>query len=211
MSDTASVVDRRVLLGSTATSLAGLSLVELLVTLALGVTLAGLAIPASLNSLEHLRAAGAARHLAGRCALARMEAIKRSRAAALCFEPIDGVYGYRVYVDGNGNGVRTGDIRDGTDPPIGEIEQIGDQFPHIRFGIIPGVAGIDGSAIGRTDDPIRLGRSDILTFTPAGTATPGTVYLRGRGTRQYAVRVLGATGRTRVLEYDWVAKRWWTR
>ena len=33
-----------------------------------------------------------------------------------------------------------------------------------------------------------------------GTATSGTLYVRGRRV-QYAVRVLGVTGRTRMLQY----------
>jgi hypothetical protein len=41
-----------------------------------------------------------------------------------------------------------------------------------------------------------------VSFTPDGTASSGTVYVRGRGGAQYAVRVLGATARTRVLRYD---------
>ena len=60
-------------------------------------------------------------------------------------------------------------------------------------------------------DPIRIGSSQIVTFTPIGTATSGTVYLHGRGVTQYAVRVLGVTGRTRVMRFDpgageWIAK-----
>ena len=46
-----------------------------------------------------------------------------------------------------------------------------------------------------------IGPAKILTMSPDGTATSGTLYLRGARS-QYAVRVLGATGRTRVLKYD---------
>ena len=58
---------------------------------------------------------------------------------------------------------------------------------------------------------MRIGRSRILTFTPIGTATSGTLYLRGRGSIQFAVRVLGATGRTRVLRYDARLRKWVAR
>ena len=50
-----------------------------------------------------------------------------------------------------------------------------------------------------------------MTFTADGTATSGTVYIRsGRG-HQYAVRILGTTGRTRVLEFNVGAGTWTER
>ena len=60
-------------------------------------------------------------------------------------------------------------------------------------------------------DPVRLGRSDTLTFSPFGTATSGTIFLRSEQGRQYAVRVLGATGRTRILEFRHAAGAWTPR
>ena len=62
---------------------------------------------------------------------------------------------------------------------------------------------------GTPGDPVRIGSSSLMSFTPLGTATPGTIYLRGRDGSQYAVRVLGATGRTRVLR-DAPGTREWT-
>jgi hypothetical protein len=47
-----------------------------------------------------------------------------------------------------------------------------------------------------------------MSFTPSGTATSGTIYIRGRDGSQFAVRVLGATGRTRVLRYLPARKEW---
>ena len=47
-------------------------------------------------------------------------------------------------------------------------------------------------------DPIRFGRSDILSFSPLGTATPGTFYLVGDGA-QAAVRVTGGSARVRLM------------
>ena len=47
-----------------------------------------------------------------------------------------------------------------------------------------------------------------MSFTPLGTASSGTLYLRGRDGSEYAVRVLGATGRTRVLRYEAITRTW---
>ena len=59
-------------------------------------------------------------------------------------------------------------------------------------------------------DGIRIGSSRILTPGPDGTARSGTLYLHGRR-GHFAVRVLGATGHTRVLRFDTGTERWLTR
>ena len=60
-----------------------------------------------------------------------------------------------------------------------------------------------GVVVGAPDgsNPVRLGGSNLLSFTPLGTATAGTVYVRGTGL-QLAIRIFGATGRTRVVRHD---------
>ena len=115
-------------------------------------------------------------------------------------------YTYTTYADGNGNGIRTADIEDGIDQPLGPPERIGDQFAGVRFVLGEGVTDLDGA---KNADPngVRIGKSGILTMGRDGTATSGTLYLRGRG-GQYAVRVLGATGRTRVLLFESGAGTW---
>jgi hypothetical protein len=82
----------------------------------------------------------------------------------------------------------------------------------MSFAIGASVApvGTDAPA-GLHADAVRLGASDLLSFSPFGTATSGTVYLRSRGGRQYAVRILGATGRVRVLEYSHETGKWLNR
>jgi hypothetical protein len=48
----------------------------------------------------------------------------------------------------------------------------------------------------------------LMSFTPTGTSSSRTLYVRGRDGSQYAVRVLGATGRTRVLRYVSATRAW---
>jgi hypothetical protein len=48
----------------------------------------------------------------------------------------------------------------------------------------------------------------MAVFTPHGTATPGTLYIRGRGTSQFAVRIFGETGKTRVFRFDAGSHTW---
>jgi hypothetical protein len=57
-------------------------------------------------------------------------------------------------------------------------------------------------------NPIRLGSGHSASFAAAGTSTSGTVYVRGRGGSQYAVRIFGDTGKTRRLKFDRAVGQW---
>jgi|TARA_B100002003_G_scaffold72615_1_gene67644 type II secretory pathway pseudopilin PulG len=190
----------------------GVSLLELLVVLGLVALMAALALPSMLGGLDDARGMAAARHVAGLARLTRVQAAMRSTRVGLRFEREGAAYRYSVYVDGNGNGLRSRDIRRGVDKAITPPERLGERFPGVALGIVPGVAAIDGGQpLAGGTDPIRLGSADTLTFSPLGTATSGTIFLRSRRGRQYAVRVLGATGRTRVLAFRHEVGTWTAR
>jgi hypothetical protein len=115
----------------------------------------------------------------------------------------------REVADGNGNGIRRADLASGIDPLLGDPIRIDEAFPGVRFAIAQPLPGIDGSEnLAAGSDPIRLGTSDIVSCTPTGTATPGTVYLSGADGAPWAVRVLGATARTRILTLDGSRRTW---
>ncbi len=188
---------------------AGFTLLEVLFVVALLVTLAGIGIPLVQTSLDGARTRGAARYLAGRLNLARMEAVKRSVYVALRVEGKDTAYRYRFFADGDRDGVRTNDINKNTDRAIGPAERLDEKFGGVTFGILEGVKNIDDSQPLASDgDPVRFGPSDIVSFNPDGTATSGTFYIRGRRDQQMAVRVLGTTGRVRVLRFDFRTYQW---
>jgi Tfp pilus assembly protein FimT len=161
---------------------AGVTLVELIFALALALVIASIAVPPVLAGVDRSRTRAAARFLAARMTLARAQAVARAATVALRFTADGQVLG--TYVDGNGNGVRVRDIEAGRDPALEPPVRLGDLFPGVA------VAAVDAGAAG------------ILSFTAAGTSSSGTVYVRGRERMQSAVRVLGATGRVRVLRYD---------
>ena len=173
---------------------------------------AAVAVPSILGGLDDARAVAAARYVAALARLTRVQAATRSTRVGLRFEPDGATYRYAVYVDGDGDGLRRGDIRRGIDIPITPTERIGDRFPGVELGVAAGVTRIsDGRQMPGNADPIRLGSADTLTFSALGTATSGTIFLRSRKGRQYAVRVLGATGRTRVLEFRHETRSWTAR
>jgi hypothetical protein len=150
------------------------------------------AIPQTLSTIERSRAAAAARYLASRMALARAQAVSRSTTIALRFEGGTGGITITAFQDGNRNGVRTRDIHMRIDTPIAAPVMLSDLFPGVEIGLTSQMAG---------SDPVQLGGTDILSFTPHGTASSGSVYIRGRDGSQWVVRVLGATGRVRVLRF----------
>jgi prepilin-type N-terminal cleavage/methylation domain-containing protein len=188
---------------------AGFTMIEVLFTLALAATVLSMAVPSSRDAIDALRTAGAARYLAGRLIEARIGAITRSACVGIRFEPDGADYRYVRYADGNANGVRSTDIALGIDTPLGRREQLSDTFPGVSIGLMNGYPDADDQP-GTGSDGVRIGRARIATMSPDGTATAGTLYLHGRRS-QFAVRILGTTGRVRVLEYRpaehaWVAR-----
>ena len=190
------------------TGAAGYSLIELVLVVAVTATLAGLAVPLFSTTIDDIHAAGAARHIAARIASDRIEAVRRSSAVALRFERQGADYAFTTFIDGNGNGVRAADITSGIDRSSGRRERLSDFFAGASFGLLDGVPDIDGGS-GNTDG-VRIGATAFLSVSPNGSCTSGTLYVHGRRT-QYAVRVLGATGRVRFYRYDQGGRRWITR
>jgi type II secretory pathway pseudopilin PulG len=186
----------------------GYTLLEILFVLGLAATLAGIAVPATSGTLDHLRATSAARYLAGRIATARVEAIRRSTTVALRFDPAGADYTFAPFIDGNGNGLRATDISRGVDRPSGRAERLDEHFAGTAFGLLPGVPDMDGSTA--SSDGVRIGSTSFLSLAPDGSATSGTVYVHSRR-GQYAVRILGATGRVRVFRYDTGSRTWISR
>lgn len=186
----------------------GYSLIELLFVLGLMATLGALALPNMMGSLDELRARGAARYLSGRLQHTRMEALVRRASAAMRFTPAGGSFTYAVYVDGNRDGVRSQDISRGIDRRLGPDEQLRHQFSGVDFGVLPDLPRIDASSAPPGADPVRLGTSNMVVFTAEGTATPGSLYILGRGATQFAVRIFGETGKTKLLRFDVRTRTW---
>ena len=88
----------------------------------------------------------------------------------------------------------------GVDTPIGPTLSLAVEIAGARIAVDP--------ALGSGTDPVSLSGSSFLSFSPVGTATAGSVYILGRDGTQLVVRVLGVTGRTRVLRYHRATRSW---
>jgi len=186
----------------------GYSLLEIVFVAGIGMTLTAVSVPQLLTGLDDYRAAGAARYMATRFQRTRMEAITRSAAVAMQFTPVGASYSFAEFVDGNGNGVLTREIQSGVDRAVRPDERLSQQFTGVDFGTLPGLPAIDAGGVAPGSDPIRLGSANSASFSPLGSATAGTIYIRGRGGAQYAVRIFGETGKTRLLKFDRRTWRW---
>ncbi len=190
----------------------GTTFVVVLLVAGLLVTLVGLSVPMLTTGRDATQLRGAARYVASRIRLARAHAARQGAAVGIWFvEDAEG-YWFRTYVDGNGNGMRRADMVRGIDMAIDDASRVGDRFPGVRIALGPAVPPInERDAAGGGADPVRFGGSDIVSVSPLGTATSGTVYLRSQTGRQAAVRVLGISGRVRVLVFDVDESRWRAR
>ena len=186
----------------------GYSALELLLAVSVAMTLSGVAIPQLQAAVDDYRAAGAARYVATRVQRARMEAVGRSANVALRFTATASGYAFAMYADGNGDGVLTKDITKGIDPRVGAVEQLADTFAGVDFGVLPGLPPVESGSPAPGTDPIKLGAGDLLSFSASGTSSSGSLYIRGRGGAQYVLRVLGETGRARLLVFDPQRKKW---
>jgi type II secretory pathway pseudopilin PulG len=185
----------------------GSTLVELVCATALLMVLLSAAVPQATGNLDEARAAAAARHVVTRLRWARLEAASRGATIGFQFERSGAGYRWTPYVDGNGNGVRARDIDSGVDQPLAPAEAVSALYAGAEFGMAPDVPPIGTSAPDGSLDPLRIGHTDIVSVSPTGSETSGTLYLRV-GRAQFAVRLLGSTGRTRLLRYARGTRRW---
>jgi type II secretory pathway pseudopilin PulG len=184
---------------------AGTSFIELILVLGIVSLVAAMSAPLLAGAADAGRAREAAQFVASQCRGARMDAIARNTTSSLVFDVVRGQWRFRRCVDGNGNGMRRAEITSGRDRCASSAE-VGELFSGVHVGVPSGLPDPDGGPA--TSGAVRFGSSDIASFSPLGTASAGTVYVRSDRGAQYAVRVAGATGRVRVLHYDAAMHRW---
>ncbi len=189
-------------LGQPLSASSGYSLVELLSVCVLLATLMGISVPQVLVALSQARALAAGRYLAGRMQAARVQAATGGAFAGLRVTVLDGEIAVGGFRDGNHNGIRAAEVASGVDPRTDAEVGLAELFPGVKVSTASGT------------EPTASGSPDItmFSFAPTGTASSGTVYLGAGGNGQYAVRVLGATGRVRLLRFrpatrDWIEVR----
>jgi len=187
----------------------GAALIDILAALALILAMTVMAAPVVGGTLDREHTIVAAHHLAGQLQRARMESLKRSAAVAVRFELVGERAAARLYVDGNGNGVLQRDIDRGTDPPLAGVEWLDAHAGGVSLRINQPVTDAGGSeSLEPGSDPLRIGRTALVTFSPLGSSSSGTLYVAAHRGPQMAIRVYGASGRVHVLMFDARSRQW---
>jgi prepilin-type N-terminal cleavage/methylation domain-containing protein len=191
----------------------GFQLLELLTVLAVLGLATALSLPQIVSAVAGQRLRSAASELVGTLRLARSEAIARSANVAVRFDPRpDGNATFTLFRDGDDDGVLNADIASGVDLPVGPPRRLSALGQGARFGFPRGTPPTDPGnprrPLERLDDPIRFNNSNLASFDPLGGSTPGSLYLTDGVDRLVAVRVVGRTGRVRVLTWRPANRTW---
>jgi hypothetical protein len=190
----------------------GLSLVEALVWVTLAGIVLAVMLPATADLQSSGRAAAGARRLALAIQAQRWNAVAHNRSHGLFFFDSGGHWSWYEVADGNGNGLRTTEVRNGTDTVLSGPHRLEDRIQGVRLGFLPG-GGIprippNRGTVGDDGDPVRFGRSDLVSFSPLGSASSGTLYVTDGKHRQFGVVLFGPTARVRVWRYDDRTGQW---
>ena len=174
-----------------------------LAAIALSITAAGWA------SMRRAEVGAAAYRLAVTLHALRWRAVAESRAHGLRFvEGAEGIVWYTVR-DGNGNGLRRAEIASGVDPTLSGPHRL--RGGRVRFGF-PDVASVPRIPPQRgrlpLDDPLRLGVSELVSFTPIGRSSTGSIYLTDGDRALFGLVLFGPGTRVRVWRYDAWRRRW---
>jgi prepilin-type N-terminal cleavage/methylation domain-containing protein len=185
----------------------GYSLLELLVALAIILVMGSVALPNIVGFRQESALVAAAQGFKAEFMRARSVAITRNTQTAIRFEKdSSGFTMYSTYIDGNLNGVRSIEIAAGVDERIAGPFRLDAGQAGVEVGVLPDAPSPDGGRLG--SEPIRFGSARMVSFSPIGTGTPGTFYLRSRGSMA-GVRVTGGSARVRIIILR--GKRWITR
>jgi Tfp pilus assembly protein FimT len=187
----------------------GAALIDIIIAVGLSLVMLAFAVPVIGGTLDRERTIVGAQQLAGHLQRARLEALKRARSVAVRFELVDDRTQLQLFVDGNGNGVLQRDIDRGIDAPMTPLAWLDDQARDISLRINQAVTEVSGvMRLEPGDDALRIGNTSLVTFSPVGSATSGTLYVAAHRGPQMAIRVFGATGRVRVLMFDAGTRQW---
>jgi hypothetical protein len=181
----------------------GVSSVEILITTVVTGILLLIGIPVADDAMRSAALKGATAKVHALLVRCRAVAVLRSRNCSVVFDlESDGSWRCIVAEDGDGDGVRRSDIRNGVDPVIGRplLLEAGAAGPGILAGPIPDPSG-QGNLGGDPADPIRAGQGNMVSFSPRGTATPSSVFLTDGVRRMEVLRVYGGTGRINRLRW----------
>ena len=187
----------------------GVALIDVVCAIAILLVMGAMAVPVIGGTLEREHLVVGAQFLSAQVQRARLEALKRQTSVALRIELVGERTRVQMFADGNGNGVLQRDIDRGTDVALTGADMLDDHARDVSLRInqvVPDIGGNGSLAVG--SDPLRIGNTSLLAFSPLGSSTSGTLYVSAPTGPQMAIRVYGATGRIHLWRFDAQAHQW---
>ena len=196
------------------TAAAAFTLAELALTMTLVGLVSAALLPVAARGRSAALTAAGARQMAVTLHALRWKSVALGRSHGLLFDRDGAGWSWYAVADGNGNGLRTSEVLDGSDPTLSGPHKLEEAVSGITLGFpvprpIPRVPPGQGP-IQNLDDPIQIGNTNLLAFGPLGTASSGTLYITDRVHRLYAVVLFGKTARITVWRYDTKSGQWTT-
>lgn len=187
----------------------GVTLLELIAAVAVIGILALCAVPSFATYRRHASLRAQADQLRSIFRMARSRAIKRNANSGVRFAPRGSQWTFALYDDGDGDGIRSDDIASGVDRCYAAPSVLMPEFHIATIALLPvAIRDPDGDLLPPTASAVQFGRSSVCSFSPTGSGTPGTAYITNTDGEIFAIRVLGASGKVRVLRYDALRKKW---
>lgn len=187
----------------------GFTLLELIAVMAIVGILALIAVPSFATYRRHASLRAEAVQLRSIFRAARSRAIARNANAGVRFAQRGSQWTFALYDDGDGDGIRGDDIAAGIDRCYAAPTVLMPEFHIATIALLPvTIRDPDGDLLPPTASAVQFGRAQMCSFSPTGAGTPGTAYITNTDGEIFAIRVLGGSGRVRVLRYNAMKKKW---
>jgi prepilin-type N-terminal cleavage/methylation domain-containing protein len=190
----------------------GFSLPELVIVLALLGLALGAAGPAWSNIRSRISLQAASSILRGELRELRSQAVCEGRHVGWrTWQDGRSAWWLRPYRDGDGDGLRSDDIREGIDEPAGPAHPALPIDGSCRLGFpTQGVPDPSAPSVILRDDasPFRFGVSGLVSFSPLGDASPGSIFLTDSTGRAWCLRLTPGSGRPHLLRWEPSQSRW---
>ena len=187
----------------------GFTLLEVIAVVAIVGILALIAVPSFATYRRHASLRAEADQLRSIFRAARSRAIARNANAGVRFAQRGSQWTFALYDDGDGDGIRSDDIAAGIDRCYAAPTVLMPEFHIATIALLPvTIRDPDGDLLPPTASAVQFGRAQMCSFSPTGAGTPGTAYITNTDGEIFAIRVLGGSGRVRVLRYNAMKKKW---
>ena len=183
----------------------GMSLLEVLVVLGLIGLFVGMTTTNLTATQRQLNFDQFAREIVSSLEKCRWRAFRERCYTGVLIGQKQSGYEFSFFLDGNGNGIRTLDIGKGTDPSIDRPVPIRRASGDIEAAVLKMGAPEIPPKKGMLDatDPVKFGKSSIISFSPDGQSSSGTLYLSCHSQkRMYAIVLYGPTARISLWKYS---------